>query len=184
MLRTCPLASVLSQVRACLGRGATVGVLGTGFPDLPARGLRRGSSSGPVRPIYIIPSSRTSRGAKPSGVDDARLPRGGLTRQAREEAERSRHGVPREVLMTQAKTMKTRRVPGGRQPVQCPRFLFSAKGANAGTEYRGIKQRLPYWCIEIKTSRAAGRRSPWSQRWHHRQCLWQSKTNFTQDSLY
>ena len=37
--------------------------------------------------------------------------RGGLTRQAREEAERLRQGVPREVLMTQAMTIKTRRAP-------------------------------------------------------------------------
>ena len=44
------------------------------------------------------------------------LLRGGLTRQAREEAERSRRGVPHEVPMTQAMTIKTRREPGGRQP--------------------------------------------------------------------
>ena len=37
--------------------------------------------------------------------------RGGLTRQAREEVERSRQGVPREVLMTQAMTIETRRAP-------------------------------------------------------------------------
>ena len=30
--------------------------------------------------------------------------------------------------MMQAMTIKTRRAPGGRQPVQCPRFLFGAKG--------------------------------------------------------
>ena len=33
-LRTCPLASLLSQVRACFGPGATVGVLGTGVSRL------------------------------------------------------------------------------------------------------------------------------------------------------
>ena len=43
------------------------------------------------------------------------LLRGGLIRQAREETERSRKGVPHEVLMTQAMTIKTRWAPGGRQ---------------------------------------------------------------------
>ena len=93
--------------------------------------------------------------------------RGGLTRQAREEAERSRQGVPREVLVTQAMSIETRWAPGRRQPAQCPRFLFGAKGASAGTEYRGIKQRLLYWCNKTKTSRAAGRRSLWSPRRRH-----------------
>ena len=112
------------------------------------------------------------------------LLRGGLTRQAREEVEISRQGVPREVLVTQAMTIKARRAPGGRQPVQCPRFLFGAKGASTGAEYRGIKQRLPFRCNETKTNRAARRRSSWSPRRRHHQYLWQSKTTFIQDSLY
>ena len=48
-LRTCPLASLLSQVRARLGPGATVGVLGTGVPRLsclrPAAWLNRWPST-------------------------------------------------------------------------------------------------------------------------------------------
>ena len=110
------------------------------------------------------------------------LLRGGLIRQAREEAERSRRGVPREELMTQAMTIKTRQAPGGRQPAQCPRFLFGAKGASAGAEYRGIRQRFPYRCNETKTSRAAGWRSSWSPRQRHHQCLWQAKTTFVRIS--
>ena len=47
-----------------------------GSPDLPACGLQRGSSSGPVRPVFINPSSRPSRGAKPRGADNLRLPQG------------------------------------------------------------------------------------------------------------
>ena len=47
-----------------------------GSLDLPACGLRRGSSSGPVRPVFIKPSSRPSRGVKPRGAGDARLPQG------------------------------------------------------------------------------------------------------------
>ena len=39
------------------------------------------------------------------------LLRGGLTRQAREEANKSRQEVPREVRMTQATTIKARRAP-------------------------------------------------------------------------
>ena len=45
-----------------------------GYPDLPACGLRRGSRSGPVRPVFISKRSRPSRGAKPRGADDAELP--------------------------------------------------------------------------------------------------------------
>ena len=45
-----------------------------GSPDLPACGLRRGSSGGPVWPIFINSSSRPSRGAKPRRVDVSRLP--------------------------------------------------------------------------------------------------------------
>ena len=86
--------------------------------------------------------------------------------------------------MMQAMTIKSRRVPGRRQPAQSPCFLFGAKGASPGVEYRGIKQRLLFRCNETKTSRAAGGRSPWSPRRRHRQCLWQPKTNFSQDSLY
>ena len=45
-----------------------------GSPDLPAYGLRRGSSGGPVRPSFISSSSRPSQGVKPCGADDRRLP--------------------------------------------------------------------------------------------------------------
>ena len=41
---------------------------------MPACGLRRGSSGGPARPVFINPSSRPSRGAKPRGADDKELP--------------------------------------------------------------------------------------------------------------
>ena len=34
--------------------------------------------------------------------------------------------------------------------MQRPCFLFGAKGASAGAEYRGIKQRFPYRCNETK----------------------------------
>ena len=86
--------------------------------------------------------------------------------------------------MTQAMTIETRRAPGGRRPVECPGFLFGAKGASTDVEYRGIKQRLPFRCNDTKTSGAAGWRSPWSPRRRHHQHLWQAKTTFSQDSSY
>ena len=73
---------------------------------------------------------------------------------------------------------------GGRQRAQRPRFLFGAKEASAGEESRGIRQRFPYRCNETKTSRTAGRRSPWSPRRRHHQSLWQAKTTFSHDNLY
>ena len=111
-----------------------------------ACGLRRGSRSGPVRPIFVKISSRPSQGAKPHGVNDRKLPqeqphqagsRGGGEIKAR---------APRKDPVMQAMTIETRRAPGGRQPAQCPRFLFGAKWESVGTEYRGIKQRLPFRC--------------------------------------
>ena len=48
-------------------------------------------------------------------------------------------------------TNGTRRVPGGRQCAQRPYFLFAAKEASAGEEYRGIRQRFPFRCNKTKT---------------------------------
>ena len=75
-------------------------------------------------------------------------------------------------------THDTRRAPGGRQHAQRPCFLFGAKEASAGEEYRGIRQRLLYRCNETKTRRTARRRSSWSPRWHHHQSPLQVKTTF------
>src|SRR3954469_22937610 len=79
-------------------------------------------------------------------------------------------------------TIEIRRVPGGRQRAQCPCFLFGAKEASAGLEYRGVKQRFPYQCNETKTSRTARRRSLWSPRRRHHQSLLQAKTAFVRIS--
>ena len=105
-----------------------------GSPHLPACGPWCGSTSGPVRPIFISQRSRHSRGAKPREADDARPPRGRPHRPGSRGAERSRRGVPREVPVTQAMTTKARRAPGGSRRAQCPRFLFGAKEASAGEE--------------------------------------------------
>ena len=69
-------------------------------------------------------------------------------------------------------------MPGGRQPAQCPPFLFGAKGASAG---ESIKQRHPFRCNETKTSPTVGRKSLWSPSHRHHQSLWQARTNFSQD---
>ena len=151
-----------------------------GPPDLPACNLWRGSSRGPVRPVFINLNSRPSRGAKLCRADDARLPQGRPHQAGSRGGGEIKAGVPREVLVTQAMTIETRRAPA------CAASLFPlwCKGASVGAEYRGIKQRLPFQCNKTKASRAAGWRSPWSPRRRHRQCLWQSKTNFSQDNLY
>ena len=152
-----------------------------GSPDLPACGLRRGSKGGPAWPIFISTSSRPSRGAKPRGADDRKLPQ----RQPHQAGSRGggeiKAGVPREEPVMQAMTIETRRAPGGRRPVRCPCFPFGVKGSSTG---QGIRQRLPFRCNETKTNRAAGRRSPWSPRRRHHQYFQQPKTTFGQDNLY
>ena len=56
--------------------------------------------------------------------------------------------------------------------------LGLAAKSKESAEHRGIKERLPYRCNETKTSRAAGRRSPWSPRRRHHQSFAQAKTAF------
>ena len=122
-------------------------------------------------------SARPSRGAKPRGADDRKLPQ----RQPHQAGSRGgreiKVGAPREEPVTQAMTIETRRVPGGHRPAQCPYFPFGAKGASIG---QGIGQRLPFRCNETKTSKVAGRRSPWSPGRRHHQYFWQPKTTFGQ----
>ena len=47
-----------------------------GSPDLPTCGPRRGSTSGPVQPIFISKYSRPSRVGKPRKAHDTRPPKG------------------------------------------------------------------------------------------------------------
>ena len=74
-LRTCPLASLLSQVRAYLGPGGYCRRSGNGGPQscLPAacamaQSVAQYGSSSPTK------HSRPWRGAKPRGADDTRSP--------------------------------------------------------------------------------------------------------------
>ena len=94
----------------------------------PARGpCRRSGNGGPQTCLHAArsvpqlvaqcgPSSSTDtqdprEGPSLAGRTAQGLLRSGLTRQAHEEAERSRQGVPREVPMMQAMMIKTRRAP-------------------------------------------------------------------------
>ena len=142
---------------------------------MPACGLRRGSSGGLVQPSFVSSSSRPSRGAKPRGADDRRLPQEQPHQAGSRGGGEIKAGIPREELVTQAMTIETKRAPGGRRPAQCLCFPFGVKGAST---CQGIRQRLPFRCNETKTSRAAGRRSPWSPRRRHHQSFEQAKTTF------
>ena len=55
-------------------RGLLLAFWERGSPDLPARGLRRGSKGGPARPVFINTDPRPSGRAKPRGADDTELP--------------------------------------------------------------------------------------------------------------
>ena len=74
-LRSCPSASLHGQVRARLGPGGYCRHSGNGGPQtcLPAAcGVAQ--RGGPARPIFTNTNPRPSRGAKPRGADDGKLP--------------------------------------------------------------------------------------------------------------
>ena len=158
-----------------------VSVLGMGVPRLaclrPAAWLKRGPSAAHLHQLKLktLARGQASRGGRQKASLEA-ASSGRLARRRRDQGRGTSRGT-----VTQAMTIETRRVPGGRRPAQCPCFPFGAKGASTG---QGIRQRLPFRCNETKTSRAAGRRSSWSPRRRHHQCFWQPKTTFGQDNLY
>ena len=145
-----------------------------GSPDLPACGLRRGSKGAQHSPSSSTQAQDPREGPSLAGRATGSFPRHGLVRLAREEAESSRRGTSRGAHDASHDDQ-------GRQPAQCPCFLFGARGASAG---ESIKQRHPFRCNKTKTSPTEGWRSPWSPSRRHRQCLLQLKTNFSQDNLY
>ena len=149
-----------------------------GSPDLPACGLRRGSKGGPARPIFTNTNPRPSQGAKPRGADDAELPQARPRQAGSQGGGEIKAGSTSRGAHDASHDDETRQAPGGRQPGQCPCFPFGAKGASAGAEYRGITQRLPFWCNKTRTRRTARRRSSWSRRRRHQQSLWKVKTTF------
>ena len=148
---------------------------------MPARGLRRGSSGSPVWPTFISARLKTlvrgqaSRGGRHKTSSGTASP-GRLARRRRDQGKGTSRGA--------RDASRDDRTPSGRRPTQCPCFLFGAKEASAGEEYRGIRQRFPFWCNQTKTRRTARRRSPWSPRRHHDQRLFAGEDYFCQDRLY
>ena len=78
-----------------MGPGATVGVLGTGAPDLPACGLRRGSKGAQHGPSSSTQAQDPREGPSLAGRMTGSFLRRSLVRLAREEAERSGRGTSR-----------------------------------------------------------------------------------------
>ena len=162
-LRTCPFASLLSQVRARLGPGGYCRRSGNGSPQtcLPAAcGVAQ------VVALYGLSSSTQAQdpreGPSLAGRTMQGFLRSGLTRQAREGGgeikargtSRGSHDASHDDQGCQA----------GASPRSVLPFLFGAKGASAG---ESIKQRHPFWCNETKTSTTAGRKSLWSPSQRH-----------------
>ena len=172
------MASPRSQARAHLGPGGYSRRSGNGGPQtcLPAACgvVQRGPSTTHLHQhkLKTLARGQASRGGRQE-ASSGTASSGGLARRRRVQGR-----VPLEVPVTQAMTVETRRVPGGRRPVQCPCFPFGAKGASAG---ESIKQRHPFRCNETKTSPMAGRKSFWSPSQRQHQSLWQARTNFSQD---
>ena len=112
VLRTCPLASPLSQVERALGPGATIGVLGTGVPRLaclrPAGWLNQWPSTARLHQptLKTLTRGQASRGGR-QGASSGTASSGWLMRRQRVQGR-----VPHEVPMTQAMTTKgASRVP-------------------------------------------------------------------------
>src|SRR3954469_17041612 len=130
------------SVRA-LGPGATVGVLGTGGPRLAC--LRRGSGGGPTWPIFINTKLKTlargqaSRGGR-QGASSGTASLGWLTRRRRNQG-----GVPHEVPMTQAMTIKgaRRALARAASSLSClvQRGQAQARGSSKGTHFGATRPR-------------------------------------------
>ena len=165
-LHTCPFASLLSQVQARFGPGGYCRCSGNGGPQT----CLRAACSVAQGAAQHGPSSSTQaqdprEGPSLAGWTTRSFLRHGLVRLAHEEAERSRTGVPREVLMTQAMTTKGAR----RAPARAvSSFPLWCKGSKRRREH---KQRHPFRCNETKTSPTAGRKSLSSPSRHHHQSL-------------
>ena len=109
-LCTCPFASLLSQVRAGLGPGGYCRRSRNGGPQtclLAACGMAQVVAQ--YGPSSSAQDSRPSRGAKPRGADGTRLPQGRPHQAGSRGGGEIKARVPRDVLVTQAMTIETRR---------------------------------------------------------------------------
>ena len=154
-----------------------------GSLDLPTCSLRRVSSGGPIRPIFINSSSRPSRGVKPRGADDARLP------QERPHQAGSQGG--REIKAGASRGARDashddRDQAGARRASACTASLFPlwCKGGKHRRGVLGHQSKVTISVQRDKDQQSGRGRSLWSPRRRHHQCLWQPKTNFSQDNLY
>src|SRR3954462_847588 len=158
-----------------LGPGATIGVMGTVVPDLPACGLRRGSKGGPARPILINTRPKTlargpaSRGGQ-RGASSGAASSGWLTRRRRDQG-----GVPHEVPMTQAMTTKGARWALARS--MSP-FLLWCKG---GKRRREDQAKASISVQRDQDQSNGGKEVIVEPRTASPQGLWQARTNFSQD---
>ena len=136
-----------------------------GSPDLPACGLRRGSSGDPVHPSSSTQAQDPREGPSLAGRTTGSFLKGSLFRKAREEADRSRQGTSRGAHDASHDNQDQ---AGARRAPACAVSLFPlwCKGTSTG---KGIGKRLPFRCNETKTRRTMRRRSPWiPARRHHR----------------
>src|SRR3954471_15324026 len=155
--------------------GEAVGVLGTGSPDLPAYGLRRGSKGDPARPIFINTRPKTlargqaSRGGR-HGASSGPASSGWLTRRRRDQG-----GVPHEVPMTQAMTTKGAR----RAPARAvSSFPLWCKG---GKHRREDQAKASISVQRDQDQSNGGEEVIVEPRTASPQSLWQARTNFSQD---
>ena len=111
-LRTCPFASLLSQVRVRLGPGGYCRCSGNGGPQtcLPAAcGVAQAEAQ--CSPASSTQAQDPHEGPSLAGRTTGRFLRSSLLRQAREEAERSRQGTSRGARDASHEDRR----PGGRQ---------------------------------------------------------------------
>ena len=155
-----------------------VGVLGTGVPRLaflrPMAWLKGQPSMTHLHQheLKILARDQASWGGRqeaPPGTASSRW----LARRRRDQGR-----VPHEVPMTQAVTTKARQAPGGRRPAQSPCFLFGAKGGKRRQEYQAKATILVQQDQDQQNGRMEVIVGP---SWHHRQSLWQARTDFSLD---
>ena len=144
-----------------------------GSQDLPACGLRRGSKGAQHGPSSSVQAQDPREGPSLAGQTTGGFLRHGLVRLAREEVERSRRGTSRGAHDA-SDDDRSQAAPGGHglgsvlvSPL-VQRGQAQAKASGKGCHSGATRP----------TSRAAGRRSPWSPRRRHHQSFAQTKTTF------
>ena len=136
-----------------------------GSPDLPACGLRRGSSGGPVRPIFVNADSRPSRGAKPRWADDARFP------QERPHQAGSRGGGEIKARGTSRGSRDASHDDQGQEGSSVCKVLVSPLVLRGQAQARSIEASRKGFHVSATRPGPAGWWSSWSPRQRHHQRL-------------